>query len=65
MTVKEVCGLIDKYDKCPNCGCETIGNGTGTIEVDTLGKEGYFKRTCPCGWSVIVKENDLKILRGE
>lgn len=54
MTILESCKLIEKYGKCPNCGCETIGNGTGTLEVDT--EIGFFKRTCFCGWVVEIKE---------
>jgi hypothetical protein len=54
MTILESCKLIEKYGKCPNCGCETICNGTGTLEVDT--EIGFFKRTCHCGWSVQIEE---------
>lgn len=50
MTIREICELIDKYDKCPKCGCETV------VEIDTLNiKEGYFKCACPCGWSIDIK----------
>ena len=61
MTIIESCQLMEKYAKCPNCGCETIGNGTGTLEVDT--DMGFFKRTCACGWNVEIKEecnNDFR-----
>ena len=54
MTVLDSIELMDKYAKCPVCGCETVGNGTGTLEVDTAA--GYFKRTCRCGWCVEIKE---------
>ena len=50
MNVREVCELIEKYAKCPKCGCEVVGNGKGTLEVD----KGIFKRTCHCGWSVTI-----------
>lgn len=53
MTIKESCELMEKYAKCPNCGCEVVGNGKGTLECDT--KEGYFKRTCHCGWYVEIR----------
>ena len=49
--------LINKYSQCPKCGRDTIENDTGVIEI----KDGCFKRTCPCGWSVEVKEEDLKV----
>ena len=54
MTALESIELMKKYAKCPTCGCKTVGNGTGTIEVDT--SVGYFKRTCRCGWYVEIKE---------
>lgn len=54
MTIMDLVNLTNKYGECPKCGCNTIGNGTGTIEADT--EIGYFKRTCQCGWSVEVKE---------
>lgn len=44
--------LLRKYDKCPECGSDKIGNGSGTIEI----LEDTFKRTCKCGWSIEVKE---------
>lgn len=46
--------LIRKYANCPNCGSDKIGNGEGTLEID----DDTFKRTCKCGWSVEVDEND-------
>ena len=55
MTILESCELMNKYGKCPKCGCETVGNGTGTLEVDT--EIGYFKRTCHCGWYIEIKED--------
>jgi NADH pyrophosphatase NudC (nudix superfamily) len=61
MTVMEICGLMSKYAICPNCGRDAVGNGNGTIEVNTIDtNEGYFKRTCPCGWCVEIKDSDLK-----
>lgn len=50
MNVREACELMKKYAKCPQCGCEVIGNGKGTLEIG----KGVFKRTCHCGWSVII-----------
>ena len=54
MNLIEACALMRKYAECPKCGCETIGNGTGTLEVDT--EAGYFKRSCQCGWYIEIKE---------
>lgn len=53
MTVIECIELTKKYAKCPECGCEAVGNGKGTIECDTT--KNYFKRTCHCGWFVEIK----------
>ena len=61
MTLIESMELMQKYAKCPKCGCEAIGNGKGTIEIDTLNpKEGYFRRTCSCGWCVEIKDSNIK-----
>ena len=50
MNVREACELMEKYAKCPECGCDVIGNGKGTLEID----EGIFKRACYCGWSIVI-----------
>jgi len=54
MNLVDACELFRKYTKCPKCGCETVGGGTGTVECDTT--IGYFKRTCSCGWYVEISE---------
>ena len=54
MNIIESLDLMKKYIKCPKCGCETVGSGTGTIEVDTAA--GYFIRTCHCGWKIEIWE---------
>ncbi|MBQ1187919.1 MAG: DUF3797 domain-containing protein [Peptococcaceae bacterium] len=50
MTIDDAIQLTVQYSRCPNCGCDTIGGGTGTLEIDT--EIGCFKRTCQCGWSI-------------
>ena len=52
MKLVKVLELMRLYSKCPECGCETVGGGTGTLEIT----DGCFKRTCQCGWSVEVQE---------
>jgi hypothetical protein len=52
VNVVKACNLIEKYAKCPKCGCEVVGNGKGTLEIE----KGRFKRTCSCGWSVVVED---------
>ena len=55
MTLMDSIELMEKYAKCPKCGCEVVGNGNGTLECDT--EKGYFKRTCRCGWYIEIKED--------
>ena len=55
MNLVDACDLMQKYAKCPKCGCDTVGAGTGTLECDTAA--GYFKRTCQCGWGIEVIEH--------
>ena len=43
--------LIKRYETCPNCRNKMIGNGEGTIEIN----KNTFKRTCKCGFSIIIK----------
>nr|WP_285223046.1 DUF3797 domain-containing protein [Exiguobacterium sp. s163] len=40
--------LIQKYNACPVCGSENVGNGAGRLVV----KEDSFYRSCKCGWEV-------------
>lgn len=44
--------LMRKYAVCPKCGCDTVGAGSGTLEID----DDTFKRTCHCGWGIEIKE---------
>lgn len=44
--------IMPKYEICPNCGNDKIGNGYGKIRVD----DDYFYRDCRCGWKVKVNE---------
>jgi transcription elongation factor Elf1 len=40
--------LLKKYNQCPACGNENVGDKEGTVEIH----EDVFKRTCKCGWMV-------------
>lgn len=55
MNLVEACELMQKYAKCPKCGCDTVGAGTGALECDSAA--GYFKRTCQCVWGIEVIEH--------
>ncbi|GGB63664.1 hypothetical protein GCM10011409_45900 [Lentibacillus populi] len=46
--------LLTKYAECPKCGNSKVGNGEGTCEVE----EGYFYRTCKCGYEVKINEEN-------
>lgn len=50
MTIIDACELMKRYAVCPKCGCEYIGNGKGSIVVDT--EVGHFYRNCNCGWEI-------------
>lgn len=43
--------LMRKYNECPQCGNDKLGNGEGTLNID--GDD--FKRTCKCGWEIEIK----------
>ena len=58
MTFRDVYYLLQQYGKCPQCDSIYIGNGQGTLEVDS--DEGHFRRTCACGWGVTITETKPK-----
>lgn len=43
--------LLRKYNTCPDCESEKVGNGEGSVEIE----EDVFKRKCKCGWMVKIK----------
>lgn len=43
--------LIELYETCPNCGNGMVGCGEGSIEIT----ENIFKRTCKCGFSIVIE----------
>ena len=57
MNARKSFQLMEKYAKCRDCGNGYIGAGEGTISVDVT-----FKRTCKCGWSIEVNENDEEVV---
>jgi hypothetical protein len=44
--------LIQKYNKCPVCGSDKVGNGAGKLIVE----EYKFYRSCKYGWEVETDE---------
>lgn len=50
MNIVKSIELMRKYNGCPECGSDVVGNGEGTLEIE----DDTFKRTCKCGWSIEV-----------
>ncbi|MEH7116137.1 DUF3797 domain-containing protein [Neobacillus vireti] len=42
--------LLNKFNNCPKCGSEKVGDQEGSVEIH----DDKFKRTCKCGWSIEV-----------
>lgn len=57
MNVRTLIPIMKKYEKCPNCGSTTIGNGEGAIIVE----EETYTRTCKCGFKITVNEDGKEI----
>lgn len=51
MDIRESLDLMNKYNKCPECGSDKVGNGEGVLDVG----DSTFFRSCKCGWEVEVK----------
>lgn len=58
MNAYKLLEIMPKYEKCPNCGSTTIGNGQGGIIVE----DETFTRTCKCGWKITVDENGNEVV---
>ncbi|EDS77272.1 MULTISPECIES: DUF3797 domain-containing protein [Clostridium] len=58
MEAFKVVSLINKYGNCPVCGNDKVGNGEGTLVVE----EDTFKRTCKCGFEIILNEEGEEII---
>lgn len=57
MNFDKVLKLMRKYNNCPKCGHDKIGNGEGKILIE----DEIFIRECKCGFKVIVDENDREV----
>lgn len=56
MKAKIVAKLMEKYVTCPKCGNDKLGPDKGGVAI----KNKSFHRSCACGWSVEIKEEDVK-----
>ncbi|KEH91649.1 hypothetical protein Z962_p0024 (plasmid) [Clostridium botulinum C/D str. BKT12695] len=59
MEAFKVVSLIRKYEKCPVCGNDKVGNGEGRLVVE----EDTFERTCKCGFKITL-DSDGKEIKG-
>lgn len=48
---------MPKYEKCPDCGNDKVGNGQGAIIVE----DDTYTRKCKCGFKITVDENGKRI----
>lgn len=60
MYVSELLPIMKKYEICPKCGNDKIGNGQGGIVVE----DDTYARTCKCGFKVIVNRDGEEIQYG-
>lgn len=54
METKKVLKLLRKYEECPKCGSTYIGNGQGTLIIET----DYFIRGCKCGFEIKINAEE-------
>ena len=54
MQLYKLLPLLKKYEKCPACGNDMLGENEGSLIVD----ENIFIRECKCGIKIKVNEND-------
>lgn len=57
MDMEKALRFMDKYEICPECGSDKVGNGQGKLIID----EDYFHRECKCGWRITLNENGEEI----
>lgn len=55
MNFNSILKVLLDFSTCDICGSNKIGNGEGTITFE----EDYFERTCICGWTVTVFQDEL------
>lgn len=49
--------LLHKFESCPQCGNNKVGNGQGTLEIT----EEHFIRTCKCGFKVTIDKRENEV----
>jgi predicted RNA-binding Zn-ribbon protein involved in translation (DUF1610 family) len=56
MNIHKYLELANKYNDCPKCGNNYIGNGEGKLIVE----DDVFYRSCKCGWEIEIKVDKLE-----
>ncbi|OME29363.1 DUF3797 domain-containing protein [Paenibacillus sp. FSL E2-0274] len=51
MKIMRALELAKEYNTCPECGNQYVGNGEGTVSIES----NTFRRTCKCGWKVEIE----------
>lgn len=44
--------VAKKYNNCENCGSDRLGGEPSEGGLHYDGQNGYFKRSCKCGWEI-------------
>lgn len=57
MNAFKLLAIMPKYEKCPDCGNDKVGNGQGAIIVE----DDTYTRKCKCGFKITVDENGKRI----
>lgn len=57
MDVRKLLSIMPKYEVCPKCGSDKLGNGYGKLIVE----DSYLERGCKCGYVVRVDEEGKEI----
>lgn len=60
MNITLACELMMKYNSCPKCGNEYIGDEEGTLLVE----DDTFARSCKCGFEITITSEEAKELLG-
>jgi len=53
MDIRNYLKLSKKYNNCPDCGSDLLGEGLGKLEL----KNDIFTRSCECGFHIEVDVN--------
>ena len=57
MNAGRMLAIMPKYNDCPKCGSDKVGNGEGAIIVE----DDTYTRKCKCGFEITVDENGKEI----